>query len=191
MYGNRRFADDPAVVGGIALLEVEPVTVIAVEKGHTAKERSRHNFGVPNPEGYHKAPRLMKQAKKFGRPVVCFVDTSGAFCSIVAEERGQGQAVAENLMEMSTLCVPIAPILIGEGGSGCALVPGVADHVWILQKRRLFDHIAGVLRQHPLERRRLGRRCCRKPESDGRGRKEPGRNRAHSLRKRYRPGGIL
>ena len=132
-HGDRRYADDPAIVGGIAWLDGEPVTVIAIEKGHTAKERTFRNFGAPNPEGYRKALRLMKQAEKFGRPVICFVDTSGAFCGIGAEERGQGQAIAENLMEMSTLCVPIISILIGEGGSGGALALAMADRVWMLQ----------------------------------------------------------
>ena len=132
MHGDRRFADDPAIVGGIAWLGDTPVTVIAIEKGHTAKERQQHNFGAPNPEGYRKALRLMKQAEKFGRPVICFVDTSGAYCGIGAEERGQGQAIAENLMEMSTLCVPVISVLIGEGGSGGALALAVADRVWML-----------------------------------------------------------
>jgi len=133
LHGDRRYADDPAVVGGIARLDDMPVTVIAIEKGHTAKERTFRNFGAPQPEGYRKALRLMKQAEKFGRPVICFVDTSGAYCGIGAEERGQGQAIAENLMEMSTLCVPVITILIGEGGSGGALALAVADRVWMLQ----------------------------------------------------------
>lgn len=124
LHGDRRYADDPAIVGGIARLNGNPVTVIAIEKGHTAKERVFRNFGAPNPEGYRKALRLMKQAEKFGRPVVCFVDTSGAFCGIGAEERGQGQAIAENLIEMTTLCVPIISVLIGEGGSGGAACAG-------------------------------------------------------------------
>ncbi len=132
-HGDRRFADDPAIVGGIAKLDGMPVTVIAMEKGHTAKERTRRNFGAPNPEGYRKALRLMKQAEKFGRPIICFIDTSGACCGVGAEERGQGQAIAENLMEMSTLCVPIISLLIGEGGSGGALALAVADRVWMLQ----------------------------------------------------------
>lgn len=133
MHGDRRYADDPAIVGGIARLCGHPVTVIAIEKGHTAQERAMRNYGAPNPEGYRKALRLIKQAEKFGRPVVCFVDTSGAYCGIGAEERGQGQAIAENLMEMSTLCVPIVSVLIGEGGSGGALALAVADRVWMLQ----------------------------------------------------------
>ena len=133
LHGDRRYADDPAIVGGIARLNGCPVTVIAIEKGHTAKERTYRNFGAPHPEGYRKALRLMKQAEKFGRPVICFIDTSGAYCGVGAEERGQAQAIAENLMEMSTLCVPIISILIGEGGSGGALALAVADRVWMLQ----------------------------------------------------------
>lgn len=132
-HGDRQFADDPAIVGGIATLCGEPVTIIAIEKGHTARERAERNFGAPHPEGYRKALRLMKQAEKFGRPVVCLIDTSGAYCGIGAEERGQGRAIAENLMEMTTLCVPIVSILIGEGGSGGALALAVADRVWMLQ----------------------------------------------------------
>ena len=133
LHGDRRYADDPAIVGGIARLNDQPVTVIAIEKGHTAKERTYRNFGAPQPEGYRKSLRLMKQAEKFGRPVICFVDTSGAYCGVGAEERGQGQAIAENLMEMATLCVPVITILIGEGGSGGALALAVADRVWMLQ----------------------------------------------------------
>lgn len=133
LHGDRRYADDGAIVGGVAWLKEYPVTVIAIEKGHTAKERAARSFGAPNPEGYRKALRLMKQAEKFGRPVICFVDTSGAYCGIGAEERGQGQAVAENLLEMSTLCVPIISILIGEGGSGGALALAMADRVWMLE----------------------------------------------------------
>lgn len=132
-HGDRCFSDDPAIVGGVARLSEMPVTVIAIEKGHTAKERSFHNFGAPHPEGYRKALRLMKQAEKFGRPVVCFIDTSGAYCGVEAEQRGQGQAIAANLLEMSTLRVPVISILIGEGGSGGALALAVADRVWMLQ----------------------------------------------------------
>lgn len=133
LHGDRAFADDHAIVAGIARLNGAPVTVIAIEKGHTAKERSFRNFGAPHPEGYRKALRLMKQAEIFGRPVVCFVDTAGAFCGIGAEERGQGHAIATNLMEMSDLCVPIISVLIGEGGSGGALALAVADRVWMLE----------------------------------------------------------
>ena len=133
LHGDRRYGDDPAVVGGVAWLRDLPVTVIALEKGHTARERTHRNFGMPQPEGYRKALRLMKQAEKFGRPVICFVDTSGAYCGIGAEERGQGQAIAENLLELSTICVPVISILIGEGGSGGALALALADRVWMLQ----------------------------------------------------------
>lgn len=133
LHGDRRFSDDRAIIGGVAWLDQMPVTVIAIEKGHTAKDRMRRNFGAPHPEGYRKALRLMKQAEKFGRPIVCFVDTSGAYCGVGAEERGQGQAIAENLMEMSTLSVPVISIVIGEGGSGGALALAVADRVWMMQ----------------------------------------------------------
>lgn len=133
LHGDRRYADDGAIVGGIAYFKDEPVTVIAIEKGHTMKERVMRSFGAPCPEGYRKALRLMKQAEKFNRPVICFVDTSGANCDIGAEERGQGQAIAENLVTMSALRVPIISILIGEGGSGGALALAVANKVWMLE----------------------------------------------------------
>ena len=133
LHGDRRYKDDMAIVGGVARLGDRPVTVIAIEKGHSSKERMLRNFGAPHPEGYRKALRLMKQAEKFKRPVICFIDTSGAYCGIGAEERGQGQAIAENLMEMMTLKTPVISILIGEGGSGGALALGVADRVWMLE----------------------------------------------------------
>ncbi|MGM9628772.1 MAG: acetyl-CoA carboxylase carboxyltransferase subunit alpha [Faecousia sp.] len=133
LHGDRRYADDPAIVGGLAYLKGRPVTVIAIEKGRTTKERTRRSFGTPRPEGYRKALRLMKQAEKFHRPVICFIDTSGANCGFGAEERGQGQAIAENLMEMMTLNTPVISILIGEGGSGGALALAVADRVWMLE----------------------------------------------------------
>lgn len=133
LHGDRRFADDAAIVGGIGFLDETPVTVIAIEKGKTAKERVRRSFGAPQPEGYRKALRLMKQAEKFKRPVLCLVDTSGAYCGIGAEERGQGQAIAENLMEMSTLKTPVISIVVGEGGSGGALALAVSDRVWMLE----------------------------------------------------------
>ena len=133
LHGDRRFADDPAIVGGIATLEGKPVTVIAMEKGSDMKDKVRRNFGAPDPEGYRQALRLMEQAEKFRRPVVCFVDTSGAYCGLGAEERGQGQAIAENLVKMAGLRTPIVSVLIGEGGSGGALALGVADQVWILE----------------------------------------------------------
>lgn len=133
LHGDRRYKDDAAIVGGVALLEGKPVTVIAIEKGHTTKERTARGFGAPHPEGYRKALRLMKQAEKFHRPVICFIDTSGAYCGIGAEERGQGQAIAENLMEMMTLNTPVISVLVGEGGSGGALALAVADRVWMLE----------------------------------------------------------
>ncbi|MCL2370805.1 MAG: acetyl-CoA carboxylase carboxyltransferase subunit alpha [Firmicutes bacterium] len=133
MHGDRRFGDDGAIIGGIGMLEGKPVTIIAIDKGADTEERMARNFGSPNPEGYRKALRLMKQAEKFKRPVICFVDTSGAYCGIGAEERGQGQAIAENLFEMSTLKVPIITILTGEGGSGGALALSVADEVYMLE----------------------------------------------------------
>ena len=133
LHGDRRFGDDQAIVGGIACLEGMPVTVIAIEKGHTTRERMARAFGAPHPEGYRKALRLMTQAEKFHRPVICFIDTSGACCGIGAEERGQGQAIAENLMEMMTLNTPVVSILVGEGGSGGALALGVADRVWMME----------------------------------------------------------
>ena len=133
LHGDRRFADDPAVVGGLARLQGMPVTVIGIEKGHSVKDRMLRSFGAPQPEGYRKALRLMREAEKFHRPVCCLVDTSGAFCGIGAEERGQGQAIAENLMEMMTLRTPVISLLIGEGGSGGALALAVADRVWMLE----------------------------------------------------------
>lgn len=133
LHGDRRFGDDKAVIGGIAWLEDIPVTVIGIEKGHDTAERMERSFGAPEPEGYRKALRLMRQAEKFKRPVITFVDTSGAYCGIEAEERGQGAAIAENLMEMSALTVPVISILIGEGGSGGALALAVSDRVWMLE----------------------------------------------------------
>jgi acetyl-CoA carboxylase carboxyl transferase subunit alpha len=133
LHGDRRYADDEAVVGGIAWLRREPVTVIGIEKGSSTKERIRRNFGAPSPEGYRKALRLMKQAEKFHRPVICFVDTAGAYCGVGAEKRGQGQAIAENLMEMMTLRTPVVSVFIGEGGSGGALALAVADRVLMLE----------------------------------------------------------
>ena len=133
LHGDRAYGDDPAIVGGVALLQGRPVTVIAIEKGRSAKERIRRNFGAPNPEGYRKALRLMQQAEKFSRPVICFVDTSGAYCGVGAEERGQGHAIATNLAELSHLKTPVISLLIGEGGSGGALALAVADQVWMLE----------------------------------------------------------
>ena len=132
-HGDRLFGDDPAIIGGIASFEGMPVTVIAEAKGADTKENIRRNFGMPSPEGYRKALRLMKQAEKFHRPVICLVDTPGAFCGMEAEERGQGEAIARNLYEMSALKTPVLSIVISEGGSGGALALAVADEVWMLQ----------------------------------------------------------
>lgn len=132
-HGDRRFGDDKAVITGIARLKEMPVTVIALEKGKSTKERVLRNFGAANPEGYRKALRQMKLAQKFHRPVICFVDTSGAYCGIGAEERGQGQAISENIMEMMAMKTPIISIIIGEGGSGGALGLAVADEVWMME----------------------------------------------------------
>ncbi len=133
LHGDRYFGDDPAIVGGIARFHGMPVTVIAQEKGRNTRENVLHNFAMPSPEGYRKALRLMKQAEKFHRPVICFVDTPGAFCGMEAEERGQGEAIARNLFEMSGLKTPVLSIVIGEGGSGGALAMAVADEVWMLE----------------------------------------------------------
>ncbi len=133
LHGDRYFGDDNAIVGGIAFLGEMPVTVIAQQKGRSTEENIKRNFGMPNPEGYRKAYRLMKQAAKFKRPVIHFVDTPGAFPGIGAEERGQGEAIAKNLMLMATLEVPIITIVIGEGGSGGALAQAVADKVYMLE----------------------------------------------------------
>ena len=132
-HGDRGFRDDPAIVGGIAWFHDRPVTVIAEAKGTTTKENVKRNFGMPYPEGYRKALRLMKQAEKFHRPVICFVDTPGAFCGMEAEERGQGEAIARNLFEMSDLKTPILSLVIGEGGSGGALALAVGDEVWMME----------------------------------------------------------
>lgn len=132
LHGDRRFRDDKAVIGGVAWLEGRPVTVIGIEKGHTTEERAYRSFGSPEPEGYRKALRLMQEADKFFRPVICLVDTAGAFCGIGAEERGQGLAIAENLTLMMSLRVPVVSILIGEGGSGGALALAVANRVYML-----------------------------------------------------------
>ena len=133
LHGDRRFADDAAIIGGVAYLDTLPVTVIAIEKGHTARERLQRSFGAPNPEGYRKALRLMTQAEKVHRPVLCFVDTSGAYCGIGAEERGQGQAIAECLTQTAALQTPVISVLIGEGGSGGALALAAGDRVWMLE----------------------------------------------------------
>lgn len=133
LHGDRYFGDDQALVGGLAFLEGRPVTIIADLRGKELSERVRRNFGMPKPEGYRKAIRLMKQAEKFHRPVISFINTSGAFCGIDAEERGQGQAIAQSIMEMSMMKTPTLSIIIGEGGSGGALATAVGNQVWMLE----------------------------------------------------------
>lgn len=133
LHGDRLYRDDSAVIGGIAKFRGQSVTVLVQEKGHGTKENIEHRFGMVSPEGYRKSLRLMKQAEKFGRPVICFVDTPGAFCGLEAEENGQGEAIARNLYEMSGLKVPVLSIVIGEGGSGGALAFAVADEVWMME----------------------------------------------------------
>ena len=133
LHGDRNFGDDKSIVGGIAELDGLPVTVIGEQKGKNAKENIDRNFGMPNPEGYRKALRLMKQAEKFDRPIITFIDTPGAYPGMGAEERGQGEAIAKNLFEMSKLKVPTISIVIGEGSSGGALALGVTDCIIMLE----------------------------------------------------------
>ena len=133
LHGDRGFADDRAIIGGIGKIGKYSVTVVGNQKGSSTEENIYRNFGMANPEGYRKALRLMKQAEKFNRPIVTFIDTSGAYCGIGAEERGQGEAIARNLMEMSALKVPVIAIVIGEGGSGGALGIGVGNEICMLE----------------------------------------------------------
>lgn len=133
LHGDRRFGDDGAIIGGVGMLSGIPVTVIAMERGETIEERIKRHFGCPTPEGYRKALRLMKEAEKFKRPIICFIGSSGAYCGIDAEERGQGEAIAENLYEMMGLKTPIISVVVGEGGSGGALALGVCDTAVMLE----------------------------------------------------------
>lgn len=133
LHGDRNYRDDKAIIGGIGLLGEIPVTIIGIQKGKNLKENMERNFGSPYPEGYRKALRLMKQAEKFKRPIICFINTSGAYCGVEAEERGQGEAIARNLMEISQITVPIISIIIGEGGSGGAIALACGDRVWALE----------------------------------------------------------
>ena len=133
MHGDRLFGDDAAIVGGIARVHGISVTVLGQVKGHNLEENKKTNFSSPHPEGYRKALRLAHQAEKFHRPVICFIDTPGAFCGVAAEERGQGEAIARNLFEMASLTVPVLSIVIGEGGSGGALAMAVANEVWMME----------------------------------------------------------
>ncbi|MDN4493670.1 acetyl-CoA carboxylase carboxyltransferase subunit alpha [Ureibacillus aquaedulcis] len=133
LHGDRSFGDDEAIIGGIASFEGQPITIIGHQRGKTTKENIRRNFGMPHPEGYRKALRLMKQAEKFKRPIICFIDTKGAYPGKAAEERGQSEAIAKNLFEMAGLKVPVISVVIGEGGSGGALALGVANKIYMLE----------------------------------------------------------
>lgn len=133
LHGDRSYGDDAAIVGGIGTINGNPVTLIGHQRGRDTKENVRRNFGMPHPEGYRKALRLMKQAEQFGRPVICLIDTKGAYPGKAAEERGQSEAIARNLIEMANLKVPVVSIIIGEGGSGGALALGVGNHVHMLE----------------------------------------------------------
>jgi acetyl-CoA carboxylase carboxyl transferase subunit alpha len=133
MHGDRMFGDDAAIVGGVARIDGRPVMVIGQQKGRDTKERVRRNYGMPKPEGYRKALRLMRTAERFGLPIVTFIDTPGAYPGVSSEERGQSEAIARNLFEMAVLRVPIVSVVIGEGGSGGALAIGVCDRLLMLQ----------------------------------------------------------
>ena len=133
LHGDRNYRDDKSIIGGIGLLENIPVTIVGIQKGKNLKENMERNFGSPYPEGYRKALRLMKQAERFNRPIICFINTSGAYCGVEAEERGQGEAIARNLLEISQLTVPIISIIVGEGGSGGAIALACGDRVWALE----------------------------------------------------------
>lgn len=133
LHGDRNYRDDKSIISGIGFLEDIPVTIIGIQKGKNLKENMERNFGSPCPEGYRKALRLMKQAEKFNRPIICFINTSGAYCGVEAEERGQGEAIARNLMEIAQIKVPIISIVIGEGGSGGAIALACGDRVWALE----------------------------------------------------------
>ncbi len=133
LHGDRLYGDDEAIVGGVASFNGQPITIIGHQRGRDTKENIRRNFGMPHPEGYRKALRLMKQAEKFNRPIICFIDTKGAYPGKAAEERGQSEAIARNLFEMAGLKVPVISVVIGEGGSGGALALGVANHIHMLE----------------------------------------------------------
>lgn len=133
LHGDRLYGDDKSIIGGLASLEGKTITFLGYQKGRDTKDNIIRNFGMPHPEGYRKGLRLMKQAEKFGRPIVCLIDTPGAYPGIAAEERGQGEAIARNLLEMSLLKVPIIAVIIGEGGSGGALALGIGDKIAMLE----------------------------------------------------------
>ena len=182
LHGDRRFADDKAIVAGVAMLKDMPVTVIAIDRGKDTKEKIKRNFGSAHPEGYRKALRQMKLAEKFNRPVICFIDTSGAYCGIGAEERGQAQAIAENLMEMMTLKVPIISIFTGEGRERRRSGARSGRRGLDAGKRGLLGHLAGGLCQHPLEGRLQDKGSLRVLEAHRRGAFKPQGGRAFNPR---------
>jgi hypothetical protein len=157
LHGDRMYADDLAIIGGLARLEGRPVMIVGHQKGRDTKERVRRNYGMPKPEGYRKALRLMKMGEKFGLPIITFIDTPGAYPGVGSEERNQSEAIARNLFEMSVLSVPIITVVTGEGGSGGALGIGVCDRLLMLQYLDLLGHLAGGLRLDPVEERRQER----------------------------------
>ena len=167
--GDRLCGEDAAILGGVALYHGRPVTVIGTRKGKTLEENLKCNFGMPNPEGYRKALRLMRQAEKFRRPILTFIDTSGAYPGLEAEARGQGEAIARNLMEMSRLTVPVIALITGEGNSGGALALGVAE-------LRVRHPLAGGVRLHPVEGLPAARGGLRADEADSAGPAGAGRH---------------
>ena len=164
LHGDRTFGDDAAIVGGIAAFNGQPITVIGHQRGKTTKENIRRNFGMPHPEGYRKALRLMQQAEKFGRPIICFIDTKGAYPGKAAEERGQSEAIARNLVEMAGLRVPVISVVIGEGGSGGALAIGVANRILMLENST-YCYFTRRRRVDSLERCNACERGCRGDEN--------------------------
>jgi acetyl-CoA carboxylase carboxyl transferase subunit alpha len=179
LHGDRMYGDDLAIVGGLARLGGRPVMVIGHQKGRDTKERVRRNYGMPKPEGYRKALRLMRLAERFSLPIVTFIDTPGAYPGVGSEERNQSEAIARNLFEMAVLRVPIVSVVIGEGGSGGALAIGVCDRVADAPVQHLFRHLPRRLRLHPLEERRQEGSGCRR---DGPHRRSAGAPRAWSTR---------
>ena len=164
LHGDRLYGDDGAILGGLARLDGRPVTVIAHVKGHNLEENRECNFAMAHPEGYRKALRLMKQAEKFHRPIICFIDTPGAFCGIQAEERGQGEAIARNLLEMMELKTPILSVVLGEGGSGGALALGVCDELAMLSNS-VYSVIsprgfASILYKDPAREQEAAEKMC-------------------------------
>ncbi len=165
LHGDRTFGDDKAIVGGLGNLDGQTVMFIGHQKGVNTKMRQYRNFGMANPEGYRKALRLMKMAERFGFPVVCLIDTPGAYPGLEAEERGQAEAIARNLYEMAQLRTSILCIVIGEGASGGALGIGLGDRIFYDGKHLVFRYLARIMLFHPLEKLGPQRRSCRSPQT--------------------------